>query len=88
MHDVVFPRHREQRCRVRRHGEQLAQGRARAIGEQHGPRLRIQRRDVADAIVFLVGTRELVTADAVLLVGAYGADERDSCYVWPAIAMR
>ena len=77
MHDVVRPRHREQRCRVRRDGEQLAQAVARAIGEQHGPRLRIQRRDVADAIVFLVGPRELVAADAVLLVGAHRADECD-----------
>ena len=36
-----------------------------AIREQHGPRLRVQRGDVAHAIVLLVGPRELVAADAV-----------------------
>ena len=45
--------------------EQLAQRVVRAIREQHGPRLRVQRRDVAHAIVLLVGARQLVAADAV-----------------------
>ena len=50
----------------------------RAIREQHRPRLRVQRRDVAYAIVLFVGARELVAADAVLLVSAYRSDEGDA----------
>jgi putative component of toxin-antitoxin plasmid stabilization module len=69
VHDVVRPQHGEQRLRRRGRVDQLGERGVRAVRQQHGPGLRVQRCDVSHAVVLLVGLRELVTPDPVRLVG-------------------
>ncbi len=78
VHDVVRPRHGEQRFRRRGRVDQLGERRVRAVREQHGPGLRVQRHDVTRAIILLVGPREFVAPDPVRLVGRDRGRERDA----------
>ncbi len=69
---------RHQRRAGRRRVHERAQLGVRAVREQHGARLRVQRIDVAHAVVLFVGPRELVTADPVRRVGRDGRGQRDA----------
>jgi hypothetical protein len=48
------------------------------IGEQHRAGLGVQRLDLAHAVVFLVGARELVLADAVAVVVGHARRSHDA----------
>jgi len=78
VHDVVRPQHGEQRFRRRGRVDQLGERGVRAVREQHGPGLRVERCDVSHAVVLLVGPRELVAPDPVRLVGRDRGRERDA----------
>jgi hypothetical protein len=73
---VIWSRDREQRRLLCRGADEGADRLVGPVREEHGPGLRVQCGDVADAIVLLVRTGELVASNAVLLVGAHRADER------------
>jgi hypothetical protein len=78
VHDVVRAPHGEQRFCRRGRVDQLGERGVRPVREQHGPGLRVQRHDVARAVVLLVGPRQLVAPDPVRLVGRDRGGERDT----------